>query len=208
MPKRCLRNALKALKSPTAKTAQRFQNARRGKVSSVQSLWRTACETAEQQQDSCPNHAKQQPEKMPKRHLRNALKAKVSNSKNSTTLPVRQKNRWKSLQEVPLPKRLRNIQTPAGFVPNRCKRCFCWTSLEEMLCENLENARRGKVSSVQSLWRTACETAEQQQDSCPNHAKQQPEKMPKRCLRNALKAKVSNSKNSTTLPERSTRQGL
>ena len=160
MPKRCLRNALKA-KVSNSKNSTTLPERSTRQVSSVQSLWRTACETAEQQQDSCPNHAKQQPEKMPKRCLRNALKAKVSNSKNSTTLPERSTR---------------------------------------------------QVSSVQSLWRTACETAEQQQDSCPNHAKQQPEKMPKRCLRNALKlvtkGNVSNSKNSTTLLERSTRQGL
>ena len=43
-------------------------------------------------------------------------------------------------------------------------------------------------TSVQSLWRTACETAERQQDSCLNHAKQRPRTMPKRCLRNALRA--------------------
>ena len=43
-------------------------------------------------------------------------------------------------------------------------------------------------TSVPSLWRTACETAEQQQDSCPNHANQRPRTMPKYCLRNALGA--------------------
>ena len=41
-------------------------------------------------------------------------------------------------------------------------------------------------TSVPSLWRTACETAEQQQDSCLNQAKQRPRTMPKCCLRNAL----------------------
>ena len=43
-------------------------------------------------------------------------------------------------------------------------------------------------TSVPSLWPTASETAEQQQDSCPNHAKQRPRTMPKCCLRNALGA--------------------
>ena len=105
---------IKNLKCQTSKT-------------SVQSLRRTASETAEQQQDSCPNHAIQRPRTMPKRCLRNALGEQC---------------RWMSFQN---------------------------------LC-------------VQSLWRTACETAEQQQDSCPNHAKQRPRTMPKCCLRNALGA--------------------
>ena len=101
---------------------------------SVQSLRRTASETAEQQQDSCPNHAKQRPRTMPKRCLRNALGAE-----------------WAA----------RTFGGP------------------------LWNVKHQKTS-VQSLWPTASETAEQQQDSCPNHAKQRPRTMPKRCLRNAL----------------------
>ena len=60
-----------------------------------------------------------------------------------------------------------------------------------MSFQNLWRAARKCQTSktrVQSLWRTASETAEQQQDSCPNHAKQRPRTMPKRCLRNALGA--------------------
>ena len=103
---------------------------------SVPSLWRTACKTAEQQQDSCLNQAKQRPRTMPKCCLRNALSVA-----------------WASKTfGGPLTK----CQTPK--------------------------------TSVQSLWPTASETAEQQQDSCPNHAKQRPRTMPKRCLRNALGA--------------------
>ena len=123
--KRCLRNALSA--EWASKTCGGpLWNVKHQKTS-VPSLWRTACATAEQQQDSCLNHAKQRPRTMPKCCLRNALGEQC---------------RWMSFQN---------------------------------LC-------------VQSLWRTACETAEQQQDSCPNHANQRPRTMPKYCLRNALGA--------------------
>ena len=106
---------------------------------SVQSLWPTASETAEQQQDSCPNHAKQRPRTMPN---------------NAETLPTKRIKRRMSFQ-------FQNLWRTA------------------MKCQTSK-------TSVPSLWRTACATAEQQQDSCLNHAKQRPRTMPKCCLRNAL----------------------
>ena len=90
LPKRCFWNLLlKTKKKPASHQA------------SVQSLWPTAsetadCETAEQQQDSCPNHANQRPRTMPKYCLRNALGAE-----------------WAS-------KTFGGPRTPAGFVPKPC----------------------------------------------------------------------------------------
>ena len=66
------------------------------------------------------------------------------------------------------------------------KRMRSWMSFQNLW----RTAMKCQISktSVPSLWRTASETAEQQQDSCPNHAKQRPRTMPKCCLRNALRA--------------------
>ena len=55
----------------------------------------------------------------------------------------------------------------------------------------VDSERSSKVDESPAsncLWRDASETYEQQQDSCPNHAKQPREKRPKRCLRNAVKS--------------------
>ena len=193
-------------------------------------------ERLKQQQDSCPSHAKQQREKVPKRRLRNALKARLSSSKN----------RWKSLDDVLLPERLerlkqqqdscpshakqqrekvpkrrlrnalqaidspaeivgrrafagapRKTQTAAGFMPKPCEtatRKSAETSL-------LRNALKARLSSSKNRWQSLddvllperLERLKQQQDSCPSHAKQQREKVPKRRLRNALKARLSSS---------------
>ena len=92
-----------------------------------------------------------------------------------------------------------NSRTAAGFVSKPCetattnnaemlptKRIRSWMSFQNLW----RTAMKCQISktSVPSLWRTASETAEQQQDSCPNHAKQRPRTMPKCCLRNALRA--------------------
>ena len=105
----------------------------------------------------------------------------------------------KNQRPKPLTNRFRNSRTAAGFVSKPCetatrnnaetlptKRIKCWMSFQNlwraaMKCQTSK-------TSVQSLRRTASETAEQQQDSCPNHAIQRPRTMPKRCLRNALGA--------------------
>ena len=105
----------------------------------------------------------------------------------------------KTKRPKPLANRFRNSRTAAGFVSKPCetattnnaemlptKRIRSWMSFQNLW----RTAMKCQISktSVPSLWRTASETAEQQQDSCPNHAKQRPRTMPKCCLRNALRA--------------------
>ena len=171
-------NNAEMLPTKRIKSWMSFQNLwrtamkRQTSKTSVQSVWPTASETAEEQQDSCRNHAKQRPRTMPKRCLRN---------------------------------RFRNSRTAAGFVSKPCetattnnaemlptKRIRSWMSFQNLW----RTAMKCQISktSVPSLWRTASETAEQQQDSCPNHAKQRPRTMPKCCLRNALRGEWSASK--------------
>ena len=153
---------------------------------SVQSLWRTACETAEQQQDSCPNHAKQRPRTMPKRCLRNAWKAEVASKAFGGRLwNVKHPKLASKAFGQPLPKqpnssRIRASQSVSQSVSRSVSQSVS-QSVTAMKCQTSR-------TSVQSLWRTACETAEQQQDSCLNHAKQRPRTKPKCCLRNALRA--------------------
>ena len=141
---------------------------------SVQSLRRTASETAEQQQDSCPNHAKQRPRTMPKRCLRNALGAEWASKTFGGPL-------WNVKQQKPCETATTNNAETLPTKRIKRKMSFQFQNLwrTAMKCQTSK-------TSVPSLWRTACATAEQQQDSCRNHAKQRPRTMPKCCLRNAL----------------------
>ena len=160
------------------RTAMKCQTSK----TSVQSLWRTACETAEQQQDSCPNHAKQRPRTMPKRCLRNALRAEWASKTFGRPLwNVKHQKLASQAFGQPLPKQPNSSRIRASQSVSQSVSRSVSQSVTAMKCETSR-------TSVQSLWRTACETAEQQQDSCLNHAKQRPRTMPKRCLRNALSA--------------------
>ena len=146
------------------RTAMKCQTSK----TSVQSLWRTACDTAEQQQDSCLNHAKQRPRTMPKRCLRNALSVEwASKTFGGPLWNVKHQKLASKAFGGPLAKQPNSSRIRVQTMRNKCQ-----TS----------------KTSVQSPWRTACETAEQQQDSCPNHAKQRARTKPKCCRRNALRA--------------------
>ena len=157
MPKRCLRNALsvKWASKTFGGAARKCQTSK----TSVQSLRRTASETAEQQQDSCPNHAKQRPRTMPKCCLRNASKTSVP-SLWRTAAEWKWKESLKKYISCSFIRHSDHAQCRNVALRNALGEQCRWMSFQN-LC-------------VQSLWRTACETAEQQQDSCPNHAKQRP----------------------------------
>ena len=151
--------------------------------------WKTACESLEQQQDSCPKHAKHKPEKLSKHH---------------DTWP------WKTALE----NCLRKPRTAAGFVVEAC-RTQAWKTLGTSPLESIENMSitahgLGKppakapwktlgTSPLESMknmfltahdWKTASESLEQQQDSCPKHAKHKPEKLSERHLWSPLKKKT------------------
>ena len=117
--------------------------------------WKTAAESLEQQQDSCPKHAKHKPEKLSERHLWNPKKKHVYHG----TWP------WKTACES-LEQQQDSCSKHAKHKP-----------------ENSRNVTFGihkkHVSHGTWPWKTACESLEQQQDSCPKHAKHKPEKLSK-----------------------------
>ena len=167
VPKRRLRNALKARHSSSKNRWKSLDDV----------LLPERLERLKQQQDSCPSHAKQQREKLPKRRLQNALKARLSSSKN----------RWKSLDDVLLPERLERRSRIRAQAMRKQQR-------EKLPKRRLQNALKARLSSSKNRWQSLddvllperLERLKQQQDSCPGHAKQQREKVPKRRLRNAL----------------------
>ena len=112
---------------------------------------RNASETAEQQQDWCPNCTKHEPE-----NCRTLPKERVKKLEGLRPKPceTRAKSQWKINARNDLEKRLRNSGTAAGLMPK------------------LYETRARKLS--------ASETREQHPDSYPSHAKQQVEKVPKR----------------------------
>ena len=90
--------------------------------------WKTASESLEQQQDSCPKHAKHKPEKLSERHLWSPLKKKTCLSRHMA-LEACKTQAWKTLRTslenssiaMALENRLRKPRTAAGFVPEACK---------------------------------------------------------------------------------------
>ena len=110
-------------------------------------------ESLEQQQDSCPRHAKHKPIKLSKRRLRNPLKGKKKDSLQA----FRHRKKHFYYSQV----------RSSGSAPKASRNLA------------LENGS---------------ESLEQQQDSCPRHAKHKPIKLSKRRLRNPLKRKKRKEK--------------
>ena len=148
---------------------------------------RNASETAEQQQDWCPNHTKHKPEK-----CRTSPKERLKKLEGSMPKPceIRSKSRWKTI----FCPQLRNTRTAAGLMPKpyetqaeKCrtspkerikklagsipKPCEIWSKSrwKTIFCPQLRNTRTGSFLR-------SCETLEQQQDWSPNHTKHKPEK--------------------------------
>ena len=132
------------------RTAMKCQISR----TSAPSLWRTACETA-----ACRNHAKQRPRTMPKCCLRNALGAEWASKTFGGRL-------WNVKYQELAPQAFGG---PLAKPPNSSRiRAETMRNSDHANSKNLPKRclRNASKTSVPSLWRTACETAEQQQDSC------------------------------------------
>ena len=162
LPKRCFWNLLKTKK----KGCERLPQARQ--TFAQRKTWKPASHQAKRKKKvfgACMRQGRTPaglaPKPLPNRSRKNA--------ETSLLEPIKKKEKI-----VPKP-----CETAARKLP---KRCF-WNLLLKT-----KKKPASHQASVQSLWPTASETAEQQQDSCPNHAKQRPRTMPKRCLRNALGA--------------------
>ena len=141
---------------------------------------RNASETAEQQQDWCPNHTKHKPEK-----CRTSPKERLKKLEGSMPKPceIRSKSRWKTI----FCPQLRNTRTAAGLKPKpyetqaeKCrtspkerikklagsipKPCEIWSKSrwKTIFCPQLRNTR-----TAAGLMPKPYET----QARCPNHAK-------------------------------------
>ena len=144
---------------------------------------------------SCPSHCETSTTRQSLRKLRRERIRKGRAPAGFASKPLRNCNH-KNLETLLLEplKTMKSCPSRCETVPKPCetattnnaetlptKRMKSWMSFQNLW----RTARKCQTSktSVQSLWRTARETAEQQQDSCPNHAKQRPRTMPKYCLR-------------------------
>ena len=127
--KRRLRNPLKGKKKDGLQAGKPLLESFRERLELWP--WDIACQSLEQQQDSCPRHAKHKPIKLSKRRLRNPLKGK---KKDSLQAFRHRKNHFYYSQvrsSGSAPKASRNLalengsesksRTAAGFVPKACK---------------------------------------------------------------------------------------
>ena len=139
--------------------------------------WKTACESLEQQQDSCPKHAKHNPEILSERHLSTTLKHSLN-----FTFGIHKKH----VSHMAVENRLRKPRTASGSCPEHAKHnpeILSERHLSTTLKHSLNvtfGIHKKHVShmAVENRLRKP-RTAS---GSCPEHAKHNPETLSERHL--------------------------
>ena len=139
----------------------------------------SACERLEHHQDSCPSHAKQQPEKLRNVTYGTHYKAKLcpamqnSSQKNCGTLPTERIIKLSSSIEKTDSNTIR-IRVQA--MQNSSQK-NCGTLPTERIIKLSSSIEKTAINTHQKrfLIGSGSERFEHHQDSCPSHAKQQPE---------------------------------
>ena len=182
-------------------------------------------ESLEQQQDSCPRHAKHKPIKLSKRRRRNPLKGKKKDSlqalrhrkkhfyysqvRSSGIVPKSSRNLALENSSESLEQQQDSCPRHAKHKPIKLSKRRLRNPLKGKKKDSLQAFRHRKKHFYYSQVRSSgsapkasrnlalengSESLEQQQDSCPRHAKHKPIKLSKRRLRNPLKRKKRKEK--------------
>ena len=158
--------------------------------------WNTACESLEQQQDSCPRRAKHSSGIAPK----SARNCSESFKQKQDSWQMRAKHKPQKLPNVTFGIHKKQLYSPSTSQETVRLPVIAPKSSRNLALENgserLKQVRSSGIAPTSSrnlALENGSESLEQQQDSCPRHAKHKPEKLSKRRRRNPLKGKKKDS---------------